>query len=229
VLLIHGLIKVCLQYQIKPTTILLIVLNFYVIVMLTGAERLKIAYLFLLWSVYFRGTFRYVFFSFSLLSHLQIFTLLPAIAVIYYYDDFISVTTRLKIKKTTLIQLSFLIPMLLAMAVFLWEPILSKGLEYMEDYGSFLELLNITLLIIITLVVLKNNRVRATLAILSFFPFVFLLGGMRVNMLAVTVAIYFFMIENRMSHPAVILLMLYFIAKSVEFIANIFIHGNGFA
>ena len=74
-----------------------------------------------------------------------------------------------------------------------------------------------------------RNRWRMLLLLLPMYPAVSILGGQRVNMIAVTLVLYILITERRLNHPFVLLLLFYFSLKSIPFILNILIYGSGFA
>src|SRR5690606_30234211 len=53
---------------------------------------------------------------------------------------------------------------------------------------------------------------------MSCYPIIFLLGGERGNMVAVTIALWLLMVERRLNHPAILVMLTYFSWKSVGFV-----------
>ena len=86
---------------------------------------------------------------------------------------------------------------------------------------------NIVLLLIISLVVFKD-KFKVLFSLLPLIVAVILLGGQRVNMIAVTLVFILCVSEKKTNHPLIICLFTYFSLKSIPFIYNIYYNGNGF-
>jgi hypothetical protein len=67
------------KYRVSPVVIALIFCNFYFLVLLTSAERLKFAYIFLTLAAIFSGRIRFIFGALAFISHFQ--TLLNFVAM----------------------------------------------------------------------------------------------------------------------------------------------------
>ncbi len=89
------------------------------------------------------------------------------------------------------------------------------------------ELFNIAVLFLVVIFVTKDPKRFYGLFTIQFI-FVFLLGGDRVNMIAISLVLYYLIQERLLNNPLVIILLSYFTFKSVGFIQSIFLYGDGF-
>lgn len=227
-LLLNGLFLVLKKYQVNIWIIFLFLINFYVIVLMTGAERLKFSIIFLLISELVNNRKAKVFFAVcSVFAHLQ--TILFYIAIFFgkYVQVFLLTIKTARIEKKNLYFFLFLI----IFAVFLYlnysSAIQAKLDFYSVNNFNILELFQIAVIGLCGLYILKNRY----LYLFSLFPpayLVILIGGIRVNMIAFMVFVYFILLEKKQNHIIFQLLMVYFFVKSIPFVQNIFEFGNGF-
>ncbi len=217
-----------LKNHASPIFIALIYLNFYFIVLLTGAERLKFAYLALLlvplmqlrWSkaLFFSGSF------FSHFSSLLIWLGISAQRVAYIK---ISSRVKLRIISKVFFTLLFGLSSIAVLMFFLGDRLISK-IEYYWLAGNIASLLNISVLFVLTFFVFKN-KLPIFFSLIFCSILIYLFGPERTNMIATTVFLYHAITENKTNNPFVLMLMLYFAIKSFSFIEKIIIYGNGFA
>jgi hypothetical protein len=223
--LVTGLFLLLKKYKASNVVILLILTNFYLIVLMTGAERLKIAYIFIIWSFVFESKWRLALAVVSPLAHFQLLIFLVSL---YFAKEFsrIRFPTRIKVKN---LRFHFIVLLLLASFLLSYnESLFFKIYQYLDRQSGFDDIFNILLLTCLMLFVIKN-KIKL---LASMFPFVCasaIIGGERINIMAVSVVIGLLLFENRLSHPLSILLLIYFSLKSISFIFNIYIHGDGFA
>jgi hypothetical protein len=228
VILIVGIFLLARKHQANPLTIFLLLTNFYLVVLMTGAERLKIAHIVLVYAGLFEGRARFMLSAASPFAHLQILIFLVGAFASKLESSFRNLLNRFVIPKKELRLLLISIISLFVFAAFLFEGVMRKITAYASLAFSPFELLNIGILSIIALYITRR-RLRMFLVLLPMFPAVIILGPTRVNMIAVTLVIYFLMIEHRLHHPLMLMLMLYFSFKSIPFIKNIILYSNGFA
>ena len=133
---------------------------------------------------------------------------------------------KFKIKKTFLIILFLSIIVSILFALILIPSISNKFYHY-TTLSSITNLLKISILSIIATIA-TQNKFRMILSMLPMFITAALIGEDRVNMIAFSLALGILMFEQRLGHPLVLLLLLYFFVKSFEFIFNIYKYGNGF-
>jgi hypothetical protein len=226
-LMAGGLTKLLINYQTPFYVIVLTLTNFYFIVLLTGAERLKIAYLILIIALLFKGKSRIFLFLLSPLAHLQSFILLISLYCAHLCDDFIVFLKKFAFSKRMFKSTLTLLIIGAVLALIMQEAILKKLFGYISFDFTLLKIINITILYFLSLII-TNRKLEMTFAFIPLFIAAALLGGTRVNMIAFTVVFGFLLFQKQVSHPLFILLLLYYTIKSVLFIKNIYIFNNGF-
>lgn len=205
--------------------VFLILTNFYLIVLMTGAERLKFGYLFVLLAAISRDHLRWFFLLLAPFAHLQMLMFLFGFAIGHFSSPIKKFLTDLKISKRSL---KVLLPALLAVTLILallGEAILFKAERY--EASGISEVFQVLVLLAVALFVAKD-KFRVFLVVSSMVVFVILLGGNRVNMIAFSLVFYFITLERRVSSPLFLLLLAYFSYKSIGFVYNILEYGNGF-
>jgi len=227
VILLLGILLLMRRHKVPWYVQLLIFSNFYVIVLMTGAERLKIAYIFLVYAALVPGKLGLSLALASPLAHLQSFILLGGLAASRTSDNMRSIFGRMRMNKKALISGFILAAIAGLVFLFVQEGIIRKATGYMARGGGVSELFQVVLLAGVAFFVAKD-RVRMGLMLISMMVAIFLLGGMRVNMIAFSLFVYLMILEGRLQHPFVLALLAYFSLKSVFFVRNIFIYGNGF-
>jgi hypothetical protein len=214
-----------MKYKVGPVFIFLALTNFYGIVLLTGAERLKFSFILLLFVPLFSGVPRFITLVLAPLTHFQ--TLILYFSIWPHFFALPRRTIRLNLVVWK-IGLGALFLSLTAVLMLLFgNRLASAAMRYSERLSGLENLTQIVLLSTIAMVVLNDRiRVLSTLVILS--AFVIVLGGSRVNMMAFFYFVCVAVIQGRANHPLVLLLMTYFSLRSLEFIENILVRGNGF-
>ena len=228
VIMLLGLFLLCRKYDVGPIPLFLLLTNFYIIVLMTGAERLKIAYIIAIWAALSSGNKSRILFGASGLAHLQNVIMLPSLLLARYAE---SMRRLLKAGKFRLQFIFAIIVLIVFASVFFGifnDAIIRKVVSNMSHEARDVGLTNLIILTVVAIFATKN-RWRMFLLILPMYPAVAILGGQRVNMIAVTLAIYLLITERALNHPFVLLLLLYFSFKSIPFIQNIILYGSGFA
>lgn len=228
VLLLVGIFLLGKRYSVGVIPLFLLLTNFYVIVLMTGAERLKIAYLLLIWAVLWGGKKEIVLVGISPLAHLQNFILFPSLLLANAADSIKRLVLSARIKKRFIITTGIVLVCSAVIFAFLYEDISGKASSYLsQDINLFVEIVKLVVLSAIAFVATKD-RWRMALALIPMYPVIYLIGGQRANMIAVTLALFFLMKERVLNHPLVMALLIYFSLKSIPFVQKIFIYGNGF-
>ena len=228
VILLISLFLFCRKNHVGPLPLFLLLTNYYIIVLMTGAERLKIAYIIILWATLYTGNKARLFLVSSGLAHFQNVIVLPSLLLANYSE---SMRRLLKAGKFKLRFVFAIILMTLFASVFFGifnETIIKKVVSMMANEARDVGLTNLIFLSIVGIFATRN-RWRMLLLLLPMYPAVSILGGQRVNMIAVTLILYILITERRLNHPFVLLLLFYFSLKSIPFILNILIYGSGFA
>ncbi|MHA3887677.1 hypothetical protein [Stutzerimonas degradans] len=222
-----SLYFLCRRFRSGFLFFFLLLMSYYFLVLMTGAERLKFAYIFLLIAMLLGGGGRIVFLLLAVLSHFQIILLLPSVFLYKFYPNIKKAVFSLKVDR---IQMFGALSIFMAVAFFLlifWDRIFSKYKAYAEGAFRFESLLQVFVLLVIAIVV-TNNWKRMFVSLSPFFLSVYFLGGERVNMIAATFFIGAVLVENKAKHPFIMLLLVYLLIKSFVFVENIFLYGNGF-
>lgn len=227
VILLLGILLLMRKHKAPWYVQILIFTNFYVIVLMTGAERLKIAYILLVYAALVPGKLGLALALASPLAHLQSFILLGGLAASKASGNIRSIVGRMRMRKRALISVLVLAPIVGLVFILLQEGIMIKATGYMARAGAISEVFQILLLAGVAFFVAKD-RVRMGLMLITMMVAIFLLGGIRVNMIAISLFVYLVMLEGRLQHPLVLALLGYFSLKSVFFIKNIFTYGDGF-
>lgn len=217
----------CKKNNVRPLVFILIIFNFYILVLLTGAERLKFGYIFLFlipflprWTKPFGAIV-------SGLAHFQMFLLFPSIIIVRNFRHISRIFKYGLISKSFLFLIFSSIVFFLVLFLAVGDAISDKFFAYFNKAGNFSSLTNLFLLTIVALLSTSNWK-RMLASILPFYPLVFVLGGERVNILSVTIVVWMLIEERRIEHPISLALLIYFFVKSSGFIYNIIIFGNGF-
>jgi len=228
VVLIISLFFLLRQYRVKILMIGLFLTNFYIVVLMTSAERLKISYIFLILAMQFADKKRFLFLLSSPFAHLQNIILLSLTVLIYFEDLLKDFIFNKVVKKRGVLSLIMIVVVVTAVILYLLDNILNKASSYIAQDIAITELINLVILAAIAFYVSKK-RFRIFLIVLPSIPLIMSIGGTRFNMIAITLIIYLLMEERKLHHPLIYLLMAYFSIKSIPFVNNIILYGDGFA
>lgn len=227
VFLITGIYRLLNKYNARRISTFLVLTNFYVFVLMTGAERLKISYILLVWAFVFEGRIRFILALLSPLAHLQSFILLASVFSGLLSEPLRRLFLKGKLQKGKLIAALSILSIGGSIFIYVQDAVLKKASGYANRSFDFTDMLSIGLLMIIGLLV-SRERLRMVMALIPLFFAVAVLGGGRVNMIAVSVFLGLLIYERLMSHVLITIILLYFTVKSIPFIINIFKYGNGF-
>lgn len=214
------------RHGINYSMIALLMCNFYVIVLMTGAERLKFSFIFLMLAALARGRkSKIILFLLSIFAHLQTLIFLASLAL-NHYKIIILDLFRGVFRKNGVVSLVGV--MTLGGALFYGQSnaIEEKFRSYAQA-GALTETLQIFLFLLAGLFFVKN-KFGFFVSLLALMMLTLFIGGNRVNMIAVFVGVYLFWIEDKGNHPFLYATMIYFALKSIPFVLNIMNHGNGF-
>lgn len=224
--LIFLTVYFCRENKTTWTLIFLLLTNYYFLVLLTGAERLKISYIFLALFAISNSRWRYLFLYLAVLSHFQNIILLIA-GIIYLL---IKNTLHTNIKINLKAWIGFLLVFVFGWVFmyFLSDGLFFKFYGYMADFEfNLMEFFQISILLVITYCVTRDKKLFIALGIV-FLPLIALLGGSRLNMIAFTMTIYIITKMGMQNSRFILLLMLYLSFKSIPFIFNVLENGTGF-
>lgn len=238
----NALLIVCLYlvlrfYRVHFTLIALMLTNFYVLVLLTSAERLKFAYLFLLLALLIsrKSKWGLGLIPVALLVHFQMAIICFGVCVYRIVTPLASreLASNSRVNKRKWWHGKG--PLLIAPGVVCGAMLLigfsdaisSKLLSYLKADADFSEATNLSVMLLVGLCATRN-RMALALSVGSIAVMAAYLGGTRLNMVGFSVLLYCFLSERRFNHPFIGVMLLYFTVKAGSFMANIYTYGNGF-
>lgn len=229
VLLMGSMVVLMRRHRANPIFIVLALCNFYLLVVMSGAERLKFALVFLCLGALCRGRLRYLFYFAALASHFQ--TVLFAAAAVGRRVSHLDFSGRIR-KGAVFYWLAGGLAFLMFagfVAVRSGSVIVGKIATYSGQYaGNWGELAQMVLLIIVGVIVLKDRR-EFVFSMLPLLPVIMIVGSGRVNIVAVIVFLLQVLRERRTAHPLILMLMGYFAFKSIGFAERVVETGDGFS
>lgn len=225
---ILSLLHFLVRNSASPIFCMLMFLNFYVVVLLGSAERLKVSFTFLLLACLASGfTAKALYISAASITHFQTLILLLARAFGFLVKVKFSRVVRARTIVLSIFGFSLILIIMSAILFLFSNALLDKARAYSSDRGieSVRELLILT---IATIFVLKRKKLEGVLSIVSLFAAAILVGPERVNIMGFILFSYFVVVERRTKHPVVLIMMLYFAIRGVIFTVNVFNNGTGF-
>ena len=224
-LLLYALLK---KYNAPSYVIFLIYTNFYIIVLFTSAERLKIAYIILLCAFLLDGLARKILLLVVPLAHFQSIIYAAAFIIArssYRVQAFVK---SFHIPKQPVIKSFLPLSLIFLLAGLTYTPVSAKISSYASRILHFSDLPG--LLIALTVGFLATaNRFRLLLTLFPLSIPIVLIGSFRLNITVTTILFSILLVERRLAHPASKALLFYFSLKSIPFIINIYTKSNGFA
>lgn len=226
-LLVYFICILIFKYYKKNWTrfvfIFFVFTNYYIVVLLLAAERLKFAFLFLAISLLLINTKRIVFTITSVLTHTQIALLVAPIYIMGILKNDMKLWKKIVIS-IVLLALSTII------FIVMRDHILSKFMAYrLEDDDSgtgFIGVLKTSIFIVLAFISTKKFQVFAAglpIVALSYF-----LGADRLGMLAFILYTATVIYYKGKADTILWIVMLYFSYKSISFILNVLNYGTGF-
>jgi hypothetical protein len=224
-ILVYILISVLQSWRVSITVIISIVFfNFYFTVLYFSAERLKFGIILLLLSVLnYKNYKKSIFFTFfAIITHVQTAIIYISILFKKVFLDILNLFHTGKLSKN-IVYLSFLftIPII----------ILSDHIFY--KFSSFTSLFGIqdlikTFLFFIMSLYYSKDKKETALIFIPLFVMIIFVGDTRINMLSYFIFLYYSLQINRGLNFGILVTSLYFGYKSIDFVSNIFLYGNGF-
>lgn len=224
---LYSVLSLCIKYRVKILPTFLILTNFYVIVLLTSAERLKIAYMLLVWTALAPKKSSIVFMGLTPFAHLQSFIFLPGLFVSSLFKSGTGFSLSLRIKRSGFIFGCAACFVVLISSLFLFDAAYSKARVYFSDNFLWSDMLKFFALCIFSVGVASNKK-SMFFGLLAFLPPLVFFGGSRINMIIITFVIYRLLVDKKLQHSLSILFLSYLTYKSVSHVNNIFLYGDGF-
>lgn len=203
--------------------LLLMITNFYVLVLFFSAERLKFAFVFFMAFLVFRGVKQKIFIIFSLLTHVQILILFISFYIRFIYDSNLSILRKNLIN---FIASVFLFLFLVFNKNHLIYKINVYSTLVQEVDSGFLSLLKVSVIYFITL--FSYPRLSVILAGIPILISAYFLGSSRIMMLMFLFYFFVIILLKKKTDILFYLILFYFSFKSFDFILNIISYGDGF-
>ena len=220
--------RFCEKSHVKPFVFFLIVLNFYMLVLLTGAERLKFGYIFILFVPFLSNQIKVFGFLIAGLAHFQMLLILPSIFIASQYNEISRAIRYGLISKPLLYFLLLSITFSSFLFLGFSDALSYKFASYFDNTKNIYSLINVILLTVAALLATSNWK-RMLFSITPFYVLIIMLGGERVNMIAVTIVLWLLISERRIGHPISLALLGYFFFKSFGFMYRTILFGDAFS
>jgi len=220
------LAKNMLKLRIWIPLLYISLFNFYFIVLLFSAERLKLSLLFFLIAILYKNSFKqYTFLFLTVFSHFQSL-------VLVYVEKFNELKTQIVhyFRQGNLFKIFLTIAVVVGFAAvlfFMRGYLQDKLLAYSERGG----IENIIKPIIFCVLAMYYSKEKLLDVFLMFLPLIFssvIVGEERIVIFCYAIFMYFAIQIKEGRNLGVMLTSMYFIYKGYEFISNIMINGNGF-
>mgnify|MGYP006410256205 FL=1 len=202
----------------------IVLTNFYFYVLFFAAERLKVSFIFLTMAlVYVNGSKFYFLSVLSVISHIQILAVYVMLLFREFLIEFIRIITSVKIKKYFLIGLIAFFLTLVVMS----GQIIEKFSAYAATGFDIQSVYKLLVFYFMTLVY-SRNRSDVTILFIPLFIAVLMIGDERINMFGYFVFLYYAIPINKGFNMGVVLTSAYFFYKTIIFVHNIIVSGDGF-
>lgn len=219
------LVATLLKYRVSLFVYPLLLFNYYYILLLIPAERLKVSLIFILVFILVRGAKSYIAFGFGTLTHFQNLVFLASLT----FAKVASAMRGVLLKKRLDARSLFGMIMLASGGMFFFlqfrDALARKFDHYFEVALS--DALDAVVMLVLVLVFCQN---RLT-ALAVFFPIVtaaVLLGEERISMVAFLVFSVFFVAQHKSLHPAFVSILIYLDIKAIYFIQHVLEYNTGF-
>jgi hypothetical protein len=221
VLLVALLFLTAYRNKVSTSMTVLLLLNFYIIVLMVSAERLKISYIFLLLAVNVKGNAKIFFLFTAIFAHFQTIILLLSFLV--------GKILKVNYKKFSTRKIFFLFcsfPILFYLFNTFFQGMFYKFTTYKSNF-PISEFFSIFLLIGSSILLVKE-KLKFLIMLVPIFFSIYYLGGTRINMIAVTFVLYYLIEQKQISSIVNYPLMSYFVIKAFLYINLIVKYGDGF-
>jgi hypothetical protein len=213
------------KYKVGYPFILISLTNYYLLVLLFSAERLKFGFIFLLAAGLLPRRIAWASLFISCLSHFQMILTISSIGI----GSFVGSSSNIISSLNKRVYLSY--PVIILGAYFIYrefnDAISVKAVTYYESYFSYIGAVEVAILFFIGLVI-YNNKKEITGVMVPAILFVVIIGSARGNMIGVINWLWLMIKSNKTINLVVVAVMLYFSAKSYSFIVSVINFGHGF-
>lgn len=210
-------------------SISLFLTNYYLIVLLTGAERLKFAYMAAIAAALTAGRIRsLIYLAISTAFHIQMLILYGAFATGWLTAGMGGLARNAEGQAIRRYWFVFLLAAAGAAAIiFRYGSLVAFKISAYYANLDPAETFDLVLVLIVGLVALRS-KARFFVEIVFLMAVAMVVGDERVSMIGITLLAYNAIEQRRTMHPAIILILGYFSYKSIAFVQRIFDVGTGF-
>jgi hypothetical protein len=209
------------RHRIQFLSTILILTNYYILILLVPAERQKIALTCLLLALVIRGKSRVIALAAMPFFHFSSLIFFASIGMGTIHEQL----AQMRRNKMKIFGLLLLATCTVSLILFYFQ---DQFVRKIEGYtrNSQLDLLDIFIIVSIGIYIIKEKW-RFIFMITPMVAGVAALGGQsRMNMLSFFVLTYFLISERKTNNPIFIVLLLYFSLRSVFTLQNIINYGN---
>lgn len=239
IVLLSGIFLLTIKRKLSLCSVIvafLMVTNFYIVVLMTSAERLKFAYILLVFAALSKDRTRVIFFLSSLAMHFQTIILIFG-QFVYLFSGNLKDRLLGKYKKSHKInklQIIGLFIILIFLVLYFKDALLIKATSALDGSNNGVGELAQLFLLFCATIPLLNKRFESFSLFVFYGATVFLIGGSRVNMIAFTSIFYIALSEgafDRLKARAIpfYLILIYLSFKSIGYIERTFIQGHGWS
>jgi len=225
--LISGICHLGNLHKLRPITIFLLLTNFYLFVLITTTERLKFAYIIGIWAIIYRGKLGLTLAAISPLAHFQSLLFLPGLVASQRLLQTFRALSRGIIKSKDFIAGCTITSAAAFTFYYFSDTLLHKATSYYNQMPPNSDLVNLAILTSIATIVTRR-KINMLMMLLPMFVLAVFLGANRINMIAFSLVFYALLQEQKCEHPLILFLLTYFSVKSIPFILNIILFGDGF-
>ncbi|WP_156882692.1 hypothetical protein [Pseudomonas sp. CF161] len=222
--------KLLLEKNTSPVVLFLLFFNFYLLILLFSAERLKLSIIFCMLAFRSTGRKSFLFWLSAIFSHVQILMLLSAQTISKLSTD-LSSLLRGHLKTSLLISLITVAVFSLTVFTLLGDHITTKlnaytGTDRIFDGGFHALLKPIVFLILATYY--SKNKILPLFIYLPLLIAAYFVGDERLVIFSYIFFMYYALQVNRGLNVGVLTTGVYFLAKGLLFIDRIIEYGDGF-
>lgn len=224
--LVFGLIILVFKYYKiawhRHIFIILALSNYYFVVMLFAAERLKFGFILFVVALLFAKRKRLLFFTAALITHIQMAIMIAPLYLIKIFSKESNLLTKVFTLLGGLVLFG-------GIFYFLQGHIQSKYEAYGTlESGSFGLMAALKTAVFIILAAISTRKLIAIAAGMPLIILAYFLGSDRIGMLSFILYAGLVLYYKNKMDLMLLVVMLYFSYKSIGFVSNILVYGNGY-
>lgn len=219
--------KLFLRWGAKPIiAVVLVSFGYYHLGMYLSAERLKYSFLFVTLSIYFYEK-KHIFIVslvLAVITHVQALIVYVTLYFEHYMESLLASFLTLRIKKIVFFSLLAASIFMIAFLLVFFEHILSKYEFYNERFGGIVALKQMVVFFILSLFY-SGKKLRVILLFIPLVITVYLIGGMRVNLIGYFVFLFFALKVNGGVNVGVLSTSIYYTLGWSGYVLNVINFG----